>query len=208
MICWQWCAMSSHRTYRALGGNRCLRRHGLGSLRRLPPKANLTIRKRTAGSNTSTGTSAKCLPSTALRQPGSTRSDASARRLAVRSPHPPESLRTCHPHRSHEKMVPGKRTKRVSTKPKTETLHKNNTMESYGTSHVATLVQPEILPIDEMCGTEGAAFQEKAQHRIMYLIHCKFEILRFCSHSPELRKEYCKRVFFLEHGTLREETLC
>lgn len=72
---------------------------------------------------------------------------------------------------------------------------------------VATSVQPEILLIDEMFGTGDAAFQEKAKQRVVSLI-ANSKIFVFASHSHELIKEYCKRLFVLEHGTLREEALC
>ena len=72
---------------------------------------------------------------------------------------------------------------------------------------VASSVQPEILLIDEMFGTGDAAFQEKAKQRVVSLI-ANSKIFVFASHSHELIKEYCKRLFVLEHGTLREEALC
>jgi len=68
---------------------------------------------------------------------------------------------------------------------------------------VATSVQPEILLIDEMFGTGDAAFQEKARARMKSLISTS-KIFVFASHSHELLREYCNRVFFLEHGNLRD----
>jgi ABC-type polysaccharide/polyol phosphate transport system ATPase subunit len=68
---------------------------------------------------------------------------------------------------------------------------------------VGTAIRPEILLIDEMFGTGDAAFQEKAQNRMHELISAA-KIFVFASHSPELIKRYCRRVFSLEHGTLTE----
>ncbi len=68
---------------------------------------------------------------------------------------------------------------------------------------VATSVQPEILLIDEMFGTGDAAFQEKARARMKALINST-KIFVFASHSHELLREYCKRIFRLEHGALHE----
>ena len=68
---------------------------------------------------------------------------------------------------------------------------------------VGTAIRPEILLIDEMFGTGDAAFQEKAQSRMHELISTA-KIFVFASHSPELIKKYCRRVFSLEHGTLTE----
>lgn len=71
---------------------------------------------------------------------------------------------------------------------------------------VATSVQPEILLIDEMFGTGDAAFQEKARARMKALISSS-KIFVFASHSHDLLREYCNRVFFLDHGSLREDEI-
>ncbi|MPS47921.1 ABC transporter ATP-binding protein [Methylobacillus sp.] len=68
---------------------------------------------------------------------------------------------------------------------------------------MATSVKPEILLIDEMFGTGDAAFQEKAHSRMRSLINSS-KIFVFASHSDKLLREYCKRIFSLDHGTLRE----
>ncbi len=68
---------------------------------------------------------------------------------------------------------------------------------------MATSVKPEILLIDEMFGTGDAAFQEKAHLRMKSLINSS-KIFVFASHSHELLREYCKRIFFLDHGELKE----
>lgn len=68
---------------------------------------------------------------------------------------------------------------------------------------VATSVQPEILLIDEMFGTGDAEFQAKARARMRTLISTS-KIFVFASHSHDLLKEYCKRIFRLEHGRLIE----
>lgn len=68
---------------------------------------------------------------------------------------------------------------------------------------MATSVEPEILLIDEMFGTGDASFQEKAHTRMRSLIGSS-KIFVFASHSHELLREYCRRIFFLDHGTLQE----
>lgn len=68
---------------------------------------------------------------------------------------------------------------------------------------VGTAIRPEILLIDEMFGTGDAGFQEKAQNRMQELISAA-KIFVFASHSPDLIKRYCRRVFLLEHGLLTE----
>jgi len=67
---------------------------------------------------------------------------------------------------------------------------------------VATSIKPEILLVDEMFDAGDAAFQEKAKVRMRALINSA-QIFVFASHSPELIKEFCKRVFRLEHGLLQ-----
>lgn len=68
---------------------------------------------------------------------------------------------------------------------------------------MATSVEPEILLVDEMFGTGDAGFQEKARARMKYLISSS-KIFVFASHSYDLLREYCNRIFLLDHGTLRE----
>lgn len=71
---------------------------------------------------------------------------------------------------------------------------------------VGTAVRPEILLIDEMFGTGDAAFQEKAQNRMKKLIETA-KIFVFASHSPDLIKKYCRRIFTLEHGVVKEKLM-
>lgn len=68
---------------------------------------------------------------------------------------------------------------------------------------VATAVTPEILLLDEMFSTGDADFQQKSKERIYSLIDAA-KIFVFASHNRDLIKEYCNRVFFLEHGHLTE----
>lgn len=71
---------------------------------------------------------------------------------------------------------------------------------------VATANQPEILLIDEMFGTGDASFQERAKKRMHELIGAA-SIFVFASHSHELIKNYCNRVFQLDHGKVHEIAL-
>ncbi|MEF0941676.1 ABC transporter ATP-binding protein [Rhizobium sp. BR 362] len=68
---------------------------------------------------------------------------------------------------------------------------------------VSTAVRPEILLVDEMFGTGDATFQAKAQERMKALIGSA-RIFVFASHSEALIRQFCKRVFSLEHGKLTE----
>lgn len=68
---------------------------------------------------------------------------------------------------------------------------------------VATAVTPEILLLDEMFSTGDSGFKEKSKERIHKIIDAA-KIFVFASHDINLIKEYCNRVFKLEHGNLEE----
>ena len=68
---------------------------------------------------------------------------------------------------------------------------------------VATAIKPEILLIDEMFGTGDAAFQQKAAQRMQELIDSA-KIFVFASHDLVLIRRYCKRIFLIDHGFIRE----
>ena len=68
---------------------------------------------------------------------------------------------------------------------------------------IGTSIRPEILLVDEMFGTGDASFQEKAQKRMLELIDSA-KIFVFASHSQELIKKYCQRVFSITHGCITE----
>lgn len=71
---------------------------------------------------------------------------------------------------------------------------------------VATAVTPEILLLDEMFSTGDAGFKDKSQARIHKIIDAA-KIFVFASHDMSLIKNYCNRVFRLEHGHLEEVAL-
>lgn len=68
---------------------------------------------------------------------------------------------------------------------------------------VATCVKQDILLVDEMFATGDKAFQKKAYDRMHDLI-TSAKIFVFASHSAELIEEFCNRIFYLEHGSIRE----
>lgn len=67
---------------------------------------------------------------------------------------------------------------------------------------VASVVEPEILIVDEILAVGDAAFQEKSRARMMGLMGGGTTVL-FVSHSLEQIREMCKRVVWLEHGRVR-----
>ena len=71
---------------------------------------------------------------------------------------------------------------------------------------VGTSVEPEILLMDEMFSTGDAAFQKKARARMDALIDAA-EIFVFASHSEDLIRRHCNKVFMLEHAKVRVDEI-
>lgn len=67
---------------------------------------------------------------------------------------------------------------------------------------IATVVQPEILIVDEILAVGDAAFQEKSKARMHKLMSGGTTVL-FVSHSLEQIREMCDRVIWLEHGNVK-----
>lgn len=67
---------------------------------------------------------------------------------------------------------------------------------------VATMIEPEILIVDEILAVGDAAFQEKSRARMMELMSGGTTVL-FVSHSLQQIREMCDRVIWLEHGEIR-----
>ena len=67
---------------------------------------------------------------------------------------------------------------------------------------IATVVQPEILIVDEILAVGDAAFQEKSKARMLELMSGGTTVL-FVSHSLEQIREMCDRVIWLEHGNVK-----
>ena len=67
---------------------------------------------------------------------------------------------------------------------------------------IATVVQPEILIVDEILSVGDAQFQEKSKRRMMELMGGGTTVL-FVSHSIDQIREMCKRVIWLEMGHIR-----
>lgn len=67
---------------------------------------------------------------------------------------------------------------------------------------VASMVQPEILIVDEILSVGDAAFQEKSRARMLELMSGGTTVL-FVSHSLAQIREMCSRAVWLEHGRVR-----
>ena len=67
---------------------------------------------------------------------------------------------------------------------------------------VATMVQPEVLIVDEILAVGDAAFQEKSKRRMLDLMGGGTTVL-FVSHSLNQVREMCGRAVWLEHGRVK-----
>ena len=67
---------------------------------------------------------------------------------------------------------------------------------------IATVVQPEILIVDEILAVGDAQFQEKSKRRMMELMGGGTTVL-FVSHSIEQIREMCSKAVWLEKGKIR-----
>ena len=64
---------------------------------------------------------------------------------------------------------------------------------------IATLVEPEILIVDEILAVGDEGFQRKSKARMMEMMRSGTTVL-FVSHSMDQIQEICSRVLWLEHG--------
>lgn len=68
---------------------------------------------------------------------------------------------------------------------------------------VASVVNPEILIVDEILSVGDAGFQEKSRKRMLELMGGGTTVL-FVSHSLDQIREMCGRVIWLKHGQVRD----
>lgn len=66
---------------------------------------------------------------------------------------------------------------------------------------VATVVEPEILILDEVLSVGDAKFKKKSEERIMSLFEKGVTVL-FVSHSVDQVKRICNKAIWLDHGKL------
>lgn len=68
---------------------------------------------------------------------------------------------------------------------------------------IATIVEPEILIVDEILSVGDIAFQAKSEAKMKSMIGGGTTVL-FVSHSLEQIKSLCDRVVWLEHGKIKK----
>lgn len=67
---------------------------------------------------------------------------------------------------------------------------------------VATMIEPEILIVDEILSVGDAAFQKKSRARMMEMMSGGTTVL-FVSHSLDQIRDMCDRVIWLERGSIK-----
>jgi len=67
---------------------------------------------------------------------------------------------------------------------------------------IASVVEPEILIVDEILAVGDADFQQKSRARMLELMGGGTTVL-FVSHSLDQVREMCRRVVWLEHGQMK-----
>lgn len=68
---------------------------------------------------------------------------------------------------------------------------------------VATIVDPEILIVDEILSVGDIAFQAKSEQKMLSMIGGGTTVL-FVSHSAEQVKKMCDTVVWIEHGVVQK----
>jgi lipopolysaccharide transport system ATP-binding protein len=67
---------------------------------------------------------------------------------------------------------------------------------------ISTMVKGDIILLDEIFGAGDAKFMNKARNRIMNLIESA-KIMVFVSHDLTNVKAMCKRVIWMDHGSIK-----
>ena len=68
---------------------------------------------------------------------------------------------------------------------------------------VATIVDPEILIVDEILSVGDIAFQAKSMEKMLSMINGGTTVL-FVSHSIEQIQKMCDTVVWLDHGNVKK----
>ncbi len=68
---------------------------------------------------------------------------------------------------------------------------------------IATIVEPEILIVDEILSVGDIAFQKKSEEKMLSMINGGTTVL-FVSHSIDQIKKLCDTIIWLDHGIVKE----
>ena len=67
---------------------------------------------------------------------------------------------------------------------------------------ISTVVNPEVLIVDEILSVGDIKFQEKSKNKMLEMIKGGTTVL-YVSHSIEAIKDLCTKVIWIEHGQMR-----
>ena len=68
---------------------------------------------------------------------------------------------------------------------------------------IATVVEPDILILDEVLSVGDAKFRKKSEKKVMDMFDKGVTVL-FVSHSLEQVERLCNKAMILEHGSMLE----
>lgn len=72
---------------------------------------------------------------------------------------------------------------------------------------IATIVEPEILIVDEILSVGDIAFKAKSEKKMLSMINGGTTVL-FVSHSIEQIRKLCTRVVWIDHGKIIDDGSC
>lgn len=67
---------------------------------------------------------------------------------------------------------------------------------------ISTIVDPEVLIVDEILSVGDIKFQEKSKNKMMSMIEGGTTTVLYVSHSIDSIKELCSKVIWLDHGKI------
>lgn len=68
---------------------------------------------------------------------------------------------------------------------------------------IATLVEPEVLLVDEILSVGDAPFQVKSEQKMMNMINGGATVI-FVSHSSDSIRKICNRLLWIDHGQMKQ----
>lgn len=69
---------------------------------------------------------------------------------------------------------------------------------------ISTIVDPDILIVDEILSVGDIYFQRKSENKIKSMINSKNTTVLFVSHSIEQIESICSKVIWLENGQIKK----
>ena len=67
---------------------------------------------------------------------------------------------------------------------------------------IATIVEPQILIVDEILSVGDAPFQVKSEQKMINMINSGVTVL-FVSHSEDSIRKICKKLLWIDHGEMK-----